>query len=219
MGAAGSPSVSPTSGGAGDTTPRALRRFAVLVSGTGRHLENLAALAERGELGGTPVLCISNKAGVAALDRAARAGIEALVLDPERALDDVAFSARAFAEIEARGCDTVVLAGFLRRLLVPPAWTGRVVNIHPALLPAFGGKGYYGDRVHRAVIERGCEVSGCTVHLVDDEYDHGRVLVQRWCPVEPDDTPATLAARVFAEELQALPEALHRLWARGASPA
>jgi phosphoribosylglycinamide formyltransferase-1 len=105
-----------------------------------------------------------------------------------------------------------VLAGFLRKLVVPARWVGRVVNIHPALLPAFGGKGYYGDRVHRAVIERGCQVSGCTVHLVDDEYDHGRVLVQRWCAVETDDTPATLAARVFAEELVALPEALHRLW-------
>ena len=187
-------------------------RFAVFVSGTGRHLENLAALAKRGELPGTPALCVSNKAGVAALDRAARAGIEALVLDPERALDAAAFSARAWSEVEARGIETVVLAGFLRKLLVPQRWSGRVVNIHPSLLPAFGGKGFYGERVHRAVLERGCQVSGCTVHLVDDEYDHGRILLQRWCAVEADDTPATLAARVFAEELVALPEALRRLW-------
>lgn len=188
------------------------RRFAVFVSGTGRHLENLARLAATGELGGDPVLVVSNKAGVAALERAARAGVEALVLDAARALSDEDFSARAFAAVEARGADTVVLAGFLRRLVVPARWAGRVVNIHPSLLPAFGGKGFYGDRVHRAVLERGCQVSGCTVHLVDDEYDHGRILVQRWCPVEADDTPATLAARVFAEELAALPEALERLW-------
>ncbi len=188
-------------------------RFAVFVSGTGRHLENLAELAARGELPGSPVLCVSNKTGVAALDRAARAGIEALVLDPARDMDDTAFSRAAFEAVEARGCDTVVLAGFLRKLLVPPHWSGRVVNIHPSLLPAFGGKGYYGERVHRAVLERGCQVSGCTVHLVDDEYDHGRIILQRWCPVEADDTPATLAARVFTEELAALPEALRRLWA------
>ncbi|MEZ6013742.1 MAG: phosphoribosylglycinamide formyltransferase [Planctomycetota bacterium] len=186
--------------------------FAVLVSGTGRHLENLAQLAANGALAGAPRLVVSNKHGVAALERAARAGVESLVLDAERALDDAAFSARVFEAVAARGCDTVVLAGFLRKLLIPATWAGRVLNIHPSLLPAFGGKGFYGDRVHRAVIERGCQVSGCTAHLVDDEYDHGRVLVQRWCPVEADDTPSSLAARVFAEELQALPEALHRLW-------
>jgi phosphoribosylglycinamide formyltransferase-1 len=187
-------------------------RFAVLVSGTGRHLENLARLAAEGALAGTPALVVSNKAGVAALDRAARAGVEALVLDAQKNLCDAEFSAQVFAAIDARGCDTVVLAGFLRKLEIPARWAGRVVNIHPALLPAFGGKGFYGDRVHRAVLERGCQVTGCTVHLVDDEYDHGRVLVQRWCPVEADDTPASLAARVFSEELLALPEALHRLW-------
>lgn len=194
------------------TRPSAAHRFAVLVSGTGRHLENLARLAAAGELDGTPALVVSSKAGVAALDRAARAGVPALVLDPERKLSPVEFGEAAFEAIEGHGCDTVVLAGFLRMLVVPARWSGRVVNIHPSLLPAFGGQGFYGDRVHRAVLERGCEVTGCTVHLVDDEYDHGRVLVQRWCPVEADDTPATLAARVFTEELAALPEALHRLW-------
>lgn len=195
-----------------DTPVVAPHRFAVLVSGTGRHLENLAQLAVAGKLCGTPALVVSNKAGVTALERAARAGVEALVLDAERKLCNTEFSQAVFTAVEARACDTVVLAGFLRKLEIPPRWAGRVVNIHPALLPAFGGKGFYGERVHRAVIDRGCQVSGCTVHLVDDEYDHGRVLVQRWCAVEADDTPATLAARVFAEELAALPEALHRLW-------
>ena len=186
--------------------------FAVFVSGTGRHLENLAQLAADGELPGRPKLVISNREGVKALDRAERAGVESLVLDPGKELDDAAFSERAFAEVEARGCDTVVLAGFLRKLEVPERWAGRVLNIHPSLLPAFGGKGFYGSRVHSAVLERGCQVTGCTVHLVDDEYDHGRVLLQRWCPVEADDDVDSLAARVFELELEALPEALRRHW-------
>ena len=186
--------------------------FAVLVSGTGRHLESLAHLAELGALPGSPKIVTSSRARVAALERAERAGLEALVLDPERALDVDEYSRKVFDVVEARGCDTVVLAGFLRQLAIPKSWAGRVVNIHPSLLPAFGGKGYYGDRVHRAVLERGCQVTGCTVHVVDDEYDHGPILLQRWCPVERDDTVETLAARVFAQELEALPEALRLHW-------
>jgi phosphoribosylglycinamide formyltransferase-1 len=89
-----------------------------------------------------------------------------------------------------------------------------VLNIHPALLPAFGGQGYYGERVHRAVLERGCEVTGCTVHYVDNEYDHGPILHQRACPVLPGDDVHALAARVFAEEELAYPEAVRRHLAR-----
>jgi len=88
------------------------------------------------------------------------------------------------------------------------------LNIHPSLLPAFGGKGYYGARVHRAVLERGCQVTGCTVHLVDEIYDNGPILLQRWCRVESDDTPTTLAARVFEEELLALPAGIERFLGR-----
>jgi phosphoribosylglycinamide formyltransferase-1 len=190
------------------------RPVAVFVSGTGRHLENLARLARAGELPIDVRLCLSNKAGVQALERAARAGIEALVLDPQRELDAAAFSERAFAEVEARRCETVILAGFLRLLVVPERWLGRVLNIHPALLPAFGGQGYYGERVHRAVLERGCEVTGCTVHYVDNEYDHGPILHQRACPVLPGDDVHALAARVFAEEELAYPEAVRRHLAR-----
>ena len=106
-----------------------------------------------------------------------------------------------------------MLAGFLKKLWIPEQWQGRVLNIHPSLLPAFGGKGYWGHHVHQAVLDRGCQVSGCTVHLVDDVYDNGPILVQRWCEVRPDDTVETLSRRVFDEELIALPEGLLRFWA------
>ena len=184
------------------------RRLAVLVSGTGRHLENLARLVQQGELDAELGLVISNRAGVAALERAERAGLPSLVLDPERQLDHQTFSEQAFAAIEGAGCGTVVLAGFLRMLVLPDGWEGRILNIHPSLLPAFGGKGFYGDRVHRAVLERGCKVSGCTVHYVDGEYDHGPILAQKVVPVLEGDDPGSLAARVFEAELEAYPEAL-----------
>jgi phosphoribosylglycinamide formyltransferase-1 len=102
------------------------------------------------------------------------------------------------------------MAGFLKLVQIPADFAGRVINIHPALLPAFGGKGFHGMHVHRAVLARGCTVSGCTVHLVDNEYDHGRIILQKTVPVLPDDTPESLAARVFAVECQALPEAIAR---------
>lgn len=108
------------------------------------------------------------------------------------------------------GCDAICLAGFLRLL---PAellakFPDRILNIHPALLPKFGGKGMYGQHVHRAVVEAGETETGCTVHLVNEHYDEGRILLQKRCPVYPDDTPETVAARVLALEHQAYPEAL-----------
>ena len=102
------------------------------------------------------------------------------------------------------------MAGFLHLLAIPADFAGRVINIHPSLLPAFGGKGFHGEHVHRAVLERGCTVSGCTVHLVDDQYDHGRILLQATVPVLTDDTVSSLAARVFAAECDALPTAISR---------
>lgn len=194
------------------TTPG--HRVAVLVSGTGRHLETLARLCASGELDARVVLCVSNRPGVLALERAAAAGVPSLVLAGERGEDERGYGERLFEAVRAAGADTVVLAGFLKKLWIPQDYQGRVVNIHPSLLPAFGGKGYYGHHVHAAVLARGCQVSGCTVHLVDEVYDNGPILVQRWCPVEPSDDADALAARVFAEELVALPEGLRRLWAQ-----
>ncbi|MEO1697571.1 MAG: phosphoribosylglycinamide formyltransferase [Planctomycetota bacterium] len=190
----------------------ARHRIAVFVSGTGRHLENLARLCAAGELDAEVVLCVSNRAGVGALGRAERAGVPTAVLAPEPDETDEAWGRRAFDAVEAAGADTVVLAGFLKKLWIPERWRGRIVNIHPSLLPAFGGKGCYGMRVHRAVVERGCQVTGCTVHVVDEVYDNGPILLQRWCEVRADDTPEDVAARVFAEELIALPAGLVRFW-------
>jgi len=192
------------------------RRVAVFVSGTGRHLENIAQLSADGKLDCEVGLVIANKAGIRALERAERFGLEALVLDPERALSRAEFSAQAFAAVERAGCELVVLAGFLRMLTIPDDWQDRTLNIHPSLLPAFGGKGFYGAHVHRAVLERGCEFTGCTVHYVDNEYDNGPILLQRVVPVQEGDTVDTLAARVFAEEELALPAAIERHFARRA---
>ena len=187
--------------------------LAVLVSGGGRSLENLAEVIDAGELDAKLALVISNKRGIGALERCERLGIPARVIDAERALAPTDFAAAVFAAIEAAACDLVVLAGFLRFLPIPEAWIGRVLNIHPSLLPAFGGKGFYGDHVHRAVLARGVQFTGCTVHYVDNEYDSGPILLQRCIGVQPDETVDSLAARVFEEEKQALPEAIRRHFA------
>ncbi|MDG1491355.1 MAG: phosphoribosylglycinamide formyltransferase [Planctomycetota bacterium] len=190
--------------------------LAVLVSGTGRHLENLADLAldEQADFDAEVSVVLSNRTGVAALDRAARFGLRAEVLEGAEGESVESYGRRVFDVVRDAGADTVVLAGFLKKLWIPADFAGRVINIHPSLLPAFGGKGYFGMNVHRAVLERGCQVSGCTVHLVDEVYDNGPILLQRWCAVEPEDSAEDLAARVFQEELLALPEALRRFWRR-----
>jgi phosphoribosylglycinamide formyltransferase-1 len=188
--------------------------IAVLVSGGGRSLENLAQAIERGEVPVRIVLVLSSTPRALALERAQRLGIPAVVIDPERKLLPHELSRDAFAAIESAGGEVAVMAGFLRLLPIPERWIGRVLNIHPALLPAFGGKGFYGDRVHEAVLEAREKQTGCTVHYVDNEYDHGPVLLQRRIPVRPQDTVETLAARVFEEEKLALPEALRMHLAR-----
>ena len=189
-------------------------RIAVLVSGGGRSLENLAGAIARGEVPGRIALVLSNTPKAFALERARRLEIPAVVIDPERKLTPEEFSRDAFAAIESFQCEVAVMAGFLRLLRIPERWIGRVMNIHPALLPAFGGKGYYGDRVHEAVLASGVKETGCTVHYVDNVYDHGPLILQRRIDVRPDDTVASLAARVFEEEKLALPEALRRHFSR-----
>ena len=184
--------------------------IAVLVSGGGRSLENLVEKIERRELDCRIALVVSNTERAFALERAKQHGIPRIVVDPERALDDAAFGRAVFAAVEAAGCELVVMAGFLRLLPIPSRWEGRVLNIHPALLPAFGGTGYYGMRVHRAVLERGVQFTGCTVHYASNEYDAGPILVQRCVAVRADDTPDSLAERVFEEEKIALPDAIRR---------
>ncbi len=182
-------------------------RLAVLLSGSGRTLENLLDRIAAGTLPAEVALVVSNKPLVRGVAIATRAGIPVEVM-PRDGTPTEPWSEAIFAACRRAGAELVVMAGFLALLKIPADFAGRVVNIHPSLLPAFGGKGFHGDHVHRAVLDRGCTVSGCTVHLVDDEYDHGRILLQLTVPVLRDDTVASLAARVFAAECEALPEAI-----------
>ncbi|MEX1024362.1 MAG: phosphoribosylglycinamide formyltransferase [Planctomycetota bacterium] len=184
---------------------------AVLASGGGRTFENLVELAHGDELPLDVRLLVSDRASAGALERARRLDVEALCLPWPRGTDPGDWSREAFAELERRGIELVLLGGFLRLLHVPPAFAGRVLNIHPSLLPAFGGAGFYGTRVHRAVLERGVRVTGCTVHLVDARYDEGPILHQEAVRVLPDDDPDSLAARVFEAECRAYPAAI-RAW-------
>jgi formyltetrahydrofolate-dependent phosphoribosylglycinamide formyltransferase len=185
-------------------------RLAVLISGSGRTLDNLLEWIAAGRLAASVETVVSSRADVRGVRIAERAGIPVAVL-PRAGRAVEAWSDEIFAACRAARADLVVMAGFLHLVRIPADFAGRVVNIHPSLLPAFGGQGFHGMHVHRAVIERGCTVSGCTVHLVDDEYDHGRILLQKAVPVLPDDTPESLAARVFAAECHALPEAIARI--------
>ncbi|MDB4950683.1 MAG: phosphoribosylglycinamide formyltransferase [Gemmatimonadetes bacterium] len=185
-------------------------RVAVLASGGGSNLQALVdRFHGRPDAAARVELVVGGRAGIGALERAARAGIDQVVLDG-RALGAVVFAQRLLEELEVHGIDLVVLAGWLQ--LVPAEvvarFRGRMLNVHPALLPAFGGHGMYGGRVHRAVIASGARVSGATVHLVDDRYDEGRIIAQWPVPVLPGDTPETLAARVLAVEHRVLPLAV-----------
>ncbi len=178
-------------------------RVAVCVSGGG---SNLQAILDRleGEAPARVVLVLSNRAEAGGLERARRAGV------PAEVLSDPADASEWITRLGRRDVDLLVLAGYLK--LVPPGvvqkYAGRIINVHPALLPAFGGPGMYGRRVHEAVIASGAAESGPTVHLVDEVYDRGAILAQRRIPVLPGDTPATLAERVLAEEHRLLPDVI-----------
>ncbi len=183
-------------------------RLAGLVSGGGRTLVNIARRIEAGQLPARIELVIASRPDAPAIERAAGLGLEVRVATPAGKGGDGARHDRISAWLLERGIDLVCLAGYLLWFRVDPPFTGRVMNIHPALLPDFGGRGMFGLRVHRAVLASGRKVTGCTVHFVDDQYDHGPIILQRTCPVLPGDDEHTLAARVFAEECLAYPEAI-----------
>lgn len=187
--------------------------LAVCVSGGGTTLQNLVDRSLDGRLAASVVQVVASKAGIKAIERAERAGIPvSVVVRGKRPLDE--FSAAVFGPIRDRGADLVILGGFLSLVAIPPDYRGRVINIHPSLIPAFSGKGFHGGAVHRAAIEAGVRLSGCTVHFADDTYDTGPILAQVPVPVLDDDTPETLAARVFEAESEALPGAI-ALYAAG----
>jgi formyltetrahydrofolate-dependent phosphoribosylglycinamide formyltransferase len=189
-------------------------RLAALVSTGGSTLQNLLDRCSDGRLQARVVQVVSSKAGVFALERARRAGVPTAVVERKQCASREEFSERIWAHCRAAEVELVCLAGFLQLIQIPEDFRNRVMNIHPALIPAFCGKGYYGHHVHEAVLAYGAKVSGCTVHFADNEYDHGPIVLQRVVPVRDDDTPESLAARVFEQEFEAFPEAI-RLFAEG----
>lgn len=185
-------------------------RLAVLISGGGTTLTNFLQKIASGELSATIPLVVASRPDCGGVARAQAAGLECVVVERKRHACVEDFSRAIFAHCREAKVDLVVLAGFLALLHVPDDFAWRVMNIHPALIPAFCGKGFYGHRVHEAVLARGVKVSGCTVHFADNHYDHGPIIVQKTVSVLDDDTPDTLAARVFFAECEAYPEAIRQ---------
>lgn len=183
-------------------------RLAVLLSGSGTTLQNLVDQIAAGQLDASIEQVIASRPGLRGIDRAHKANLPCKVIDRRSYADLATFSREVFAPIDAAKVDLICMAGWLCLLDVPQRYLGRTMNIHPALLPSFGGKGMFGHHVHEAVLAHGCKVSGCTVHFVDNTYDTGPIIVQRTCPVLETDTPETLAQRVFEEEKIAYPQAI-----------
>ena len=185
-----------------------MTKLAFFISGTGGNALNLLRACREGRVPAEPVLGIASTPKAGGIAKLAAEGVPVAVLERKAFESDEAYSGACYAAVEAHGATIICLAGWLKKLWVPPAWEGRILNIHPGLLPDFGGAGMYGMHVHRAVLAAGARESGCTVHLVDNEFDHGSHLLERRVPVMPDDTPEALQARVYAEEMKAYPEAL-----------
>ena len=188
-------------------------RLAVCVSGGGTTLRNLFDRIDDGRLSAEVVQVVASRAGIKAIALAEAHGVPVAVVE-RRGRSVEAFNAEVYELIRAAGTDLVVLGGFLSLLDIPDDYAGRVLNIHPSLIPAFSGKGFHGEAVHRAAVEAGVKVSGCTVHFADRTYDTGPIIFQAVVPVLATDTPSDLAARVFEAECEALPEAI-TLYAEG----
>ncbi len=184
-------------------------RLGVLVSGEGTSLQNLIDRIADGRLNGVRIaVVVSSRSSVGAVDRARRARVAVEVVRVKDWPDVERFSDAVVAALERHDVALAVQAGWLCYWRLPPRWLGRVINVHPALLPDFGGRGFFGLRVHEAVLAAGRTISGATVHWVDNEYDHGEIIARRTCPVRPGDTPRTLADRVQVLERELLPGAI-----------
>lgn len=189
-------------------------RLAVLISGQGRSLKNLLDRINDGLLDARIEIVVSSDPAAGGMMHAHDAEIPVVVAETKRTRSENDFSRQVFAPCRTAQVDLVLMAGFIKHVMVPPDFRGRVLNIHPALLPKFGGKGFYGMKVHEAVLAAGEAESGCTVHVVNEEYDQGPVLLQRRVPVLANDTPQTLADRVFEQECELYPEVIQKI-ARG----
>lgn len=189
-------------------------KIAVLLSGSGTTLENIFEHIERGELPVEVAVVISSRADAYGIERAKKRGVPTHVFARKKYGSLGAYTDAIFGEVRDSGAELVALAGFMVQIGIPDDFKGRILNVHPALLPSFGGKGMYGHFVHEAVLEHGCKVTGCTVHVVDEEYDRGPIVMQRCVEVADDDTPDSLAERVQAAEREIYPLAI-RAFAEG----
>ncbi|MFB3067237.1 MAG: phosphoribosylglycinamide formyltransferase [Planctomycetota bacterium] len=178
-----------------------------LASGSGRTIANFLDKIEEGSLDARVARVICDRE-CSAIERLSARGVAAEVVPWTRGTPPEEYAGRVWPLIEEAAPDLVCLCGFLRLLAIPGAWRNRVMNIHPGRLPAFGGKGMYGERVHAAVLEAGAALSGCTVHFADPQYDKGPIILQSSVPVLEGDTPGTLAARVFEQECVIYPQAV-----------
>ncbi len=188
--------------------------LAILISGSGTTLQNLIDRINDKTLNANIQIVISSAPDTHGTKRAEQNSIPVAIVERKGFDNSDNFSNTIINEIEKYSVDLIILAGFLHLFKIPDKYTGKVMNIHPGLIPSFCGKGYYGHHVHEAVIESGVKVSGCTVHFVDNEYDCGPIIIQRVVQVHEDDSPETLAQRVFKEECIAYPEAIN-LFAEG----
>lgn len=193
---------------------RKIISIAVLISGNGKTLQNFIDCIKSGSLPAKIQIVISSNPYAKGLERAKINAIPTAVVSRSSYKDVNSFSEAITKKLEEYPVELITLAGFMHLYKIPDTYSGRVMNVHPGLIPAFCGHGYYGHKVHEAVIRYGAKVSGCTVHFADNVYDNGPIIIQRTTPVFDDDTPDTLAERVFKEECTAYPEAI-RLFAEG----
>jgi len=182
--------------------------IAVLISGGGTTLLNLIRMVGCGELDVDIRLVVSSNPAAGGLEHARAAEIPTRIVERQTHESSELFRDAIFDPCRAANVRLVVMGGFLKHVLIPKDFSGRVINIHPSLIPDFCGKGFYGRRVHQAVVDAGVKVSGCTVHFVDDQFDHGPIILRTTVPVLPGDDADSLAKRVFAEECRALPAAI-----------
>ncbi len=192
--------------------------IAVLISGSGTTLKNLIELRDRGTLPVEFRLVVSSKKEAGGLNYAKESSIPTLVVPKRRTQSAEEHSESVFGPIREAGAQLVVMGGYLQHVLIPVDFENKVINIHPSLIPSFSGKGMYGLKVHQAAIDFGVKVSGCTVHFVDNEYDHGPIILQSTCKVLETDTAESLQRRVFELECEALPAAIRMVAALRTSP-
>ena len=185
--------------------------IAVLISGGGTTLRNLIEKRSKGQLSAYIELVISSSPQAKGLRFADDAGIETVVVDHHQFRKPAEISDQVFSQCRRASIDLVVMGGFLRKVVIPRDFVNRVVNIHPSLIPAFCGAGYYGMRVHEAVIRDGALISGCTVHFVDDQFDHGPIIAQESLQINENETPQSLASRIFELECELYPRVINAI--------